>query len=414
MVSAGASVRQPSSIRRPVSAASATARVTRRVSTASRPPTSGSARPPHHVAEVRQLHLQRIPPLDGDRAALHRLPPGRRLGVAAHPQRWNGQGAARSRDQVAVVVGRRRVGGVLARGVLPRPRGGGGVGEQERPERAGGEPHRDGDGVLDREAAGLRTRQGLDRDDVPADRAQVVDLVDQVDQDRTAAGFAAPGGDVEVVVRLVEQRAALDGDDRSQEAAPHSLGRGGEHRAVPPMVADEQRDAGPLGRLDQSESLGHGAGDRLLDQDGQSGGHAVEAVREVQVVRRGHDHAGRVVRGQRLGERGVARDPGGVGDVGRRGRRIDDRGEDGLRVAPDQLDVPAADQPGADHHERDRLPVRLHGGAHPGTTAASPRPWPRARPSGPRRRRVSRAEARDPGAALRSHPYGTSAVPYPP
>ena len=48
--------------------------------------------------------------------------------------------------------------------------------------------------------------------DLADDHAQAIDVVDRVDQDRSAAGLAPPG-DIEIVVGLAVQPVAVHGDE---------------------------------------------------------------------------------------------------------------------------------------------------------------------------------------------------------
>jgi len=68
-----------------------------------------------------------------------------------------------------------------------------------------------------------------------------------------------------------------------------------------------------------------------------------EALLDVELIRRGHDHAVRLVRGKQLAQRGMQRHAGRTGNVGGLRRDIDDRGELGIAARADLLDVPQPD-----------------------------------------------------------------------
>src|SRR6185312_16722816 len=106
-------------------------------------------------------------------------------------------------DDVAILV---RVGGkgfVLLRGLLPTPPPGGRVRQHECRQRAVDKAQADGRTVLDLVSTHRVRRDRLHGGDLAAQRTQVSDFVNEVDQDRAAARLAAPGCVVEVTVRLV-------------------------------------------------------------------------------------------------------------------------------------------------------------------------------------------------------------------
>jgi hypothetical protein len=248
------------------------------------------------------------------------------------------------------------VGGVVARilagRVLPAAVGRRGVREQERPEHAADEAQDDRGGVLDREAARRVRGEGLDRGDLAGERAKVADLVDHVEQDRTAARLAAPGVRAVVVafvVGLVEERGAGDRDEPAERAALHHLDRARHDRAVPAVMADEDRHLGGVGRLAQPHAARVVVGHRLLEQRRDPRGDTGQRLLDVQLIGRGDDDAvGPVARDQlveRTVERNRLRPRGGLG--GRRG--IGDRRQAAAAraVASDHLDMALADLAGA-------------------------------------------------------------------
>ncbi|MCY1439941.1 hypothetical protein D9M71_561950 [compost metagenome] len=131
--------------------------------------------------------------------------------------------------------------------MFPAAGAGGGVREQEGAQRATGKAQADGDAVLDGKAAGGAGGLGLHGNDLAAQRTQVADLVDQVDQHRSAPGFAAPGRGVEVIIGLVEQGAAHHRHEVAEDALGDDLAGLVENRAVGAMVAHQQSCAALLG-----------------------------------------------------------------------------------------------------------------------------------------------------------------------
>jgi len=232
--------------------------------------------------------------------------------VAGEPHRRHRERTHRADDEVAVVaVGAGgAVARVLAGRVLPASVGRSGVRQQERAQRPVREPERDRRGVLDRKAARRVGREGLDRDDLAGERAQVVDLVDHVEQDRPAAGFATPGVravEIAFVLRLVEHRGAADRDQPPEGSTAHRLHRLRHDRAVPAVVADEDRDAGGFGGLAHPDTGIERVRDRLLDQGRQPRRDAFERVLQMELIGRGEDHAVGAVAGYQFIERPVER-----------------------------------------------------------------------------------------------------------
>ena len=121
------------------------------------------------------------------------------------------QAAARAGDDEAVLELARRD-RAFARGRLPVPRGRGGVADDEGAERA----------VRKFSTAAAVSSTGKPRvlfeavactlSISPHDHAQAIDVVDGVDQDRSAARLAPPRH-IEIVVRLAVQPGAVRGDD---------------------------------------------------------------------------------------------------------------------------------------------------------------------------------------------------------
>ena len=217
-------------------------------------------------------------------------------------------------------------------------------------QRTVGKGEHHGGGVLHRVAARRVRDHRLPPDHGAQQGLQVVHLVDEVEQDRPAPGLPPPTtADVEVVVRLVEQRRAHDGDDRAQHAAVHDLPGSGHDRAVVPVVPRQQRDARRLGRLDQPGGALDAVAERLLDDHRHAGRDALQAAVDVQRVGRGEDDAIGLVLLEQLGQRPVQGHPERVRHLPCRRNGIDD-GRDLCRTARvDLLEVPLTDEPGPRH-----------------------------------------------------------------
>src|SRR6185369_7268632 len=109
---------------------------------------------------------------------------------------------AAAEEAVAALAAERKFGG-FAEPLLGRPGRDGAVADEEGAERAAVELDQRRSGVLDRKAALTVRRDRFHRDDLAHGEAQEIDLMDQVDQDRTAAGLRAPWRYLEIGGRLV-------------------------------------------------------------------------------------------------------------------------------------------------------------------------------------------------------------------
>lgn len=223
-------------------------------------------------------------------------------------------------------------------------------------------------------ANGVRFER-LHADDLPAQRAQVVDVVDQVEEDRPGAFLPAPRW-LEIIVGLVEPEGRLDRQDGAEPARFDDLPRLLHHGVVAAVVADEQGHARRLGRLDQARRRGDIVGDRFLHQSRHARRHRREAVLDMHLVRRGDDHAIRPARRDHLGEGREPRDAVPARQLLADGRGIDHGDKIGLRPRHHVLDMALADEAGAEHRELDRIhgPVRAKVAARRLTSWPSPRP----------------------------------------
>ncbi len=285
--------------------------------------------------------------------------------IARDPHRRDRERSVRAGHDIAVVVAgvRFRVARVFTRRVFPAPIGCRGVGEHERSECAAREAQDDRGRVLDGKVACRIRRERLDGDDLAAQRAQVVDLVDHVDQQRAAAGLPPPRRLVEVAVRLAEHRAAHHGDQRSQRAARDDFVRPRHDRAVASMVPDEQPCARALGSVAQRDARSDRMRDWLFDQRRHTGRDAFEGLRRVQRVGRRENDAVDPRPGEQIPQRRVQRHLRPGGDRRRPRRGIRDGRELAGRARRDQFDVPAPDEARAGN--RDAQPL------HPRTPAVA-------------------------------------------
>ena len=158
---------------------------------------SPAARPPlHHRAEMLHLPHDRVRALHRHRADVERLPPRPVLGTGdrssaagSAPKDCRGAG-----DHVAVLVVVARISLVLLGSLLPAARAGGGIREHEAAERAPSANWRLMATVSSTGKGAHRVRgDGLHGSDFPAQHAQVVHLVDHVEQDRPRAGSRRHG-----------------------------------------------------------------------------------------------------------------------------------------------------------------------------------------------------------------------------
>jgi hypothetical protein len=209
--------------------------------------------------------------------------------------------------------------------VLPVAGTGGGVGQHKRSQRTIGEAQVDRNRVLNRKAARRARCERLHAGDLAAQHAQVVHLVNHVDEDRTAAGFAPPRACIEIVVGLEEHRASHHGDHPAERAPVDELLRLRHDRAVRTMVADEDLRSRGVGGPDQALSFVDRRRKRLLDKRRQPRLDTLQRLRHVELVRGCEDDAVGPIAPQQVVERPITRDAGSRSGFRRGGCRIDDR-----------------------------------------------------------------------------------------
>ena len=133
------------------------------------------------------------------------------------------------------------------------------------------------------------SRDGLNAIDLATDDALHVDLVDEVDEQRTGAGGPPPLG-------LVVAVGLAHGDhrvrcDQAPEVVGDDLARGLDEVAEAAVMADEEMDV--VGGRDGAQLLARrdGVGDRLLDEHVHAVAGEARTHLEVQLVRDGDDDA---------------------------------------------------------------------------------------------------------------------------
>jgi hypothetical protein len=187
--------------------------------------------------------------------------------------------------------------------------------------------------------------RGLHADYVAAQVTQVIHDVNQVDQYHPAARLATPGiGAVEVaLVGLLEQARPGHGGDLAQTAGGDDFARPRDQRAVPAMVADEDRHPSLLSRLDEPERALDVVGDRPLQEHWNASLDGRELVSDVPSVRRSNHNAVRFGLAQSFREVGEVEHAEAGGLLAGFRRRVDDGNEFRRRLLHDPLDVPLTD-----------------------------------------------------------------------
>ena len=183
--------------------------------------------------------------------------------------------------------------------------------------------------------------------DVAQEHAQAVDVVDRVDQNGAAAGFAAPGK-VVIALRLVRKPDRGCRDRAADAAFGDQFDCAAHDGVVATVMAGQRRDRGGLGGLDQFQRIGDGIGHRLLDEDRDTGRNTSKAHFDMQLIGHRDDHAVGARFAQEIIKRGKAAiaKPGCLG--GGLGRGVGDAGEFVVGAARAQdVDVLAPDQSGA-------------------------------------------------------------------
>ncbi len=232
--------------------------------------------------EMPELLGQRIERSSGHFGARQRRVPSALAGIGPQLHGGYGQRALGPGEKVAGLV-LSGIGRILARRQLPAPGCRRCVRHGHGADRAVCESQQQRRGVLDGKAAGLVRGQRLHLGDLAADEAEIVDVVNEVDQDRAAAALAPPG-DVEIIVGLSQEPQADHGGQLSDQAAGNLLAHGLDDRIVAAMMADQHGDTGALHRAAQASRRDHRVGHRLLDQRRNAALDTVQRHRHMQRV----------------------------------------------------------------------------------------------------------------------------------
>ncbi len=187
--------------------------------------------------------------------------------------------------------------------------------------------------------------------DLAEHEAQLIDIVDQVDQHRAAAGFAPPGK-VEIGVGLEPRGHGIGTDWPTQGALRNHLVRTPLDRVVAAVVRDQQRHTGGLGLGAQRAPVVERGSDRLFEQQRQPPFDAREADRQMGRVRRCDDRCVGVNPGKHLAVVGVPRHTQIDGERARRGAWIGDPCQADMVMAQASIGMKAPDR--ACTYQRDR------------------------------------------------------------
>jgi hypothetical protein len=164
-------------------------------------------------------------------------------------------------------------------------------------------------------------------------------LVNHVHKNRAGAKLTPPGCVGVVVIRLQKSGAAHHGHQFAKFAGPHHVPGLGHDGTVGTVVADQHFGARSVSGLKQLFAFGHSGGHRLFQQDWQPGRDALQALRQMKMIRRGQNQSVRPVPGQKFVERCIERHAGPGRHVDRRRRRIHDRRQHAGQAVFGHIDV---------------------------------------------------------------------------
>ena len=173
----------------------------------------------------------------------------------------------------------------LAEPLLHRPGRNRAVADEEGAERAVVEFNQRNGGILDREAALAVRGDRLDGHDFTDREAEEIDLVDQVDQDRTAAGLAPPRRDLKIAFRFVRGPDRRDPDDVADPPLTEQRLQRPDLQMMATVMTDQRFDAAFAYLSQQRRRALQRIGDRFLDQDIDAPPGAFDAGLGVKLVR---------------------------------------------------------------------------------------------------------------------------------
>lgn len=139
--------------------------------------------------------------------------------------------------------------------------------------------------------------KGLHLVDFTKQVAHQVNIMDQIDQQRSRAGFTAPGN-VKIIIRLLQYPVRGDGDDLPEFAAVDRCLRRGDQRVMPPVVPYQHRNLMASSGIDQFPGALRRVGDGLFDQHRDPAFDAGQSTGQVQNIGRGVNHPLRLDRVQ--------------------------------------------------------------------------------------------------------------------
>jgi hypothetical protein len=137
--------------------------------------------------------------------------------------------------------------------------------------------------------------------------------MDEVDQDRSAAGLRAPRRDLEISGRLVGGPDRRHPDDIADALVSQSRLQRPDLLMVAAVMPDQRLDAGLAHLGDQACRGLHRIRDRLLDQDVNAAPGAFDALLGMKLVGRGDDHGLRPRLVEQFPVVGEDRGPGIIG-----------------------------------------------------------------------------------------------------
>ena len=205
-------------------------------------------------------------------------------------QEWTA--TLRSTDQIAGLI-RDRINRVFARCHLPAPRCNDAVGHRDRANRTAFKPQNRGRKVFVFKPAPRRCQLRLHGHDLAAQVADQIDVMHQIDRNRSCTGLFAPWGDLKIVIGLVEPTCRLRG---AHIANRHQLWikRRGllNDRIVTAVMADKNRNTGCLRWRWQSQRPRQRCCQWLFDQAQECPAqYSARRTIDMQIGRRGQNHA---------------------------------------------------------------------------------------------------------------------------
>ena len=213
----------------------------------------------------------------------------RRIAVVAFLHLREQQGALRTEKLAAIseITVKERV---FPGRSFPGGQGRRAIGHKNCPEHPVPESQRNGGRILYREISDFIADIGIDFLDLAADMSQVVDLVDQIDQDRPAALFLSPG-ERPLIIGFRFQHGPCHGNPHqpTQLASGHDLARLFHKAAESPLMSHQHPDPAFRGRFDQAVRIVDALGNGFFNKKMQPLPGAVDPDRRMEMIWRGDD-----------------------------------------------------------------------------------------------------------------------------